>query len=211
MTSQQSWRTRALPSMDPRPHAHPSAARSLLAPAPMRTGTMRASPLAVAAALAMALGACKSGSSTAGGSSAAPSASGPPPPFPLGVPVPAASVAAAINPRDEKPYSGPTGTLRGIIRIKGDPPPDTGLTFPPQCAEAAATYGKRFRVGQDGTVADVLVAVNFPGFVPARGEAKKLTMRGCAFSQRTLSLTFGQRVEVSNIDTTETYMPYIDG
>jgi hypothetical protein len=159
----------------------------------------------------MALMACKSPSSTSTSSSAAPSAGGPPPPFPLGVPVTAASVAAAINPRGEAPYSGPTGTLRGTIRIKGDPPPDTGLSFPPQCAEAAATYGKRFRVGQDGTVADVLVAVNFPGFVPAREEAKKLTVRGCAFSKRTLTVTFGQRIEVSNLDKTETYMPYIDG
>jgi hypothetical protein len=164
-----------------------------------------------ALALAMALVACKSGSSTAGSSSAAPSASGPPPPFPLGVPVPAASVAAAINPKNEAPYSGPSGTLRGTIRITGDPPPETGLSFPPQCAEAAATYGKRFRVGQDGTVADVLVAVNYPGFIPAREEAKKLTIRGCALSKRTLSVTFGQRIEVSNLDKLESYMPYIDG
>src|SRR5262249_23090560 len=76
----------------------------------------------------------------------------------------------------------------------------------------AATYGKLFRVGQDGTVADVLVGVTgYSGFVPAREPAKKVTLRGCAASQRTIALTYGQRIEVSNVDTLRPYMPYLDG
>src|SRR5262249_42947203 len=76
----------------------------------------------------------------------------------------------------------------------------------------AATYGKLFRVGQDGTVADVLVGVTgYSAFVPAREPAKKVTLRGCAASQRTIALTYGQRLEVMNVDSVRTYMPYLDG
>jgi hypothetical protein len=171
---------------------------------------MRCAP-ALVMALSATLAACK-GDSSNGSAGAAPSGSGAPPPFALGVPYPAASVAAVINPKGEPPYTGPTGTLRGTIRVKGDPAPDMKLSFPSQCAEAAATYGKAFRVGQDGTVADVLVAVtNYTGFVPAKEEAKKMIVRGCAFSTRTLSVTFGQRIEISNTDQTESYMPYLEG
>jgi hypothetical protein len=133
---------------------------------------------------------------------------------PVAIPRPASEVAKIINPKGEAPYHGPSGTLKGTIRIQGDPPPDTDLQFPvnPCGASASATYGKLFRVGQDGTVADVLVAVTgYQGFVPAREEAKKITLQGCAFSRRTLALVLGQRIDVSNIDKIESYMPYIDG
>lgn len=148
---------------------------------------------------------------------AAPSASavptGPPSPFPVGVPVPAANIAKVVNPNNEEPYKGPTATLRGVVRIKGDPPPNTNLTFPTgKCGEAAATYGKLFRVGLDGVAADVLVtALGYKQFVPAREDAKKVTIHGCAFSKRTVALTYGQRLEVANIDQIESYMPYLDG
>jgi len=148
---------------------------------------------------------------------AAPSASlvpaGPPSPFAIGIPVPPAAIAKVVNPNNEEPYKGPTATLRGIVRIKGDPPPNTNFTFPTgKCGEAAATYGKLFRVGLDGAAADVLVtALGYKQFVPAREEAKKVTIHGCAFSKRTVALTFGQRIEVANIDQIESYMPYLDG
>ena len=99
------------------------------------------------------------------------------------------------------------------MRIKGDPPPDAGLSFPiGKCGEAAATYGRLFRVGQDGALADALVTVvNYDGFVPERDEAEKVTLHGCALSRRTLALSFGQRIEIANLDPTEPYMPYLDG
>lgn len=148
---------------------------------------------------------------------AAPSASvvpaGPPSPFAVGIPVPPATIAKVVNPNNEEPYKGPTATLSGTIRIKGDPPPNTNFTFPTdKCGEAAATYGKLFRVGLEGAAADVLVTVTgYKGFVPAREEAKKVTIHGCALSRRTVALTFGQRIEVANIDQIESYMPYLDG
>jgi hypothetical protein len=152
-------------------------------------------------------------SSTAAAPSASAVSAGPPSPFAVGIPLSPAAVGKVVNPNNEEPYKGPTATLRGTVRIKGDPPPSTNFTFPPdKCGEAAATYGKLFRVGLEGAAADVLVTVTgYKGFVPAKEEAKKITIHGCAFARRTLALTFGQRIEVSNIDQIESYMPYLDG
>jgi hypothetical protein len=131
----------------------------------------------------------------------------------VGRPASPADVAKIMNPKGQAPYSGPVGSLRGHVRIKGDPPPDAGLSFPiGKCGEAAATYGRLFRVGQDGALADALVTVvNYDGFVPERDEAEKVTLHGCALSRRTLALSFGQRIEIANLDPTEPYMPYLDG
>lgn len=179
-------------------------------------------PLLGAAALVVT-SACNNNSNTspqpaASTTAATPSASvavpaGPPPPFAVGVPLPPSAVAKVVNPNNEEPYKGPTATLKGTVRIKGDPPPNTNLTFPTgKCGEAAATYGKLFRVGLEGAAADVLVTVTgYKGFVPAREEAKKITLHGCALARRTVALTFGQRIEVANIDQVESYMPYLDG
>ncbi len=127
-------------------------------------------------------------------------------------PVPPEKIAEVVNPKKEAPYSGPTGTLKGIIRVKGDAAPMDSATFPADCPDASAMYSPLFRVGQDQALADVLVAVTgYEGYIPAKEEAVKATIRGCAISQRTIVATFGQRVEVSNIDKTATYMPYLDG
>jgi hypothetical protein len=57
----------------------------------------------------------------------------------------------------------------------GDPPPGTGLSFPiGKCGEAAATYGRLFRVGQNKGLADALVTVvNYDGYVPEREETER--------------------------------------
>jgi hypothetical protein len=148
--------------------------------------------------------------------SAAPPASAaaaPPSPFPVAIPRPAADIAKVVNPKGEEPYKGPTAKLTGTVKIKGEAPPTTDLKFPAgKCAEAAATYGKLFRVGLEGALADALVTVTgYKGFVPAREEAEKNTIHGCAFSRRTMALAFGQRIEVANLDRIESYMPYLDG
>jgi hypothetical protein len=128
-------------------------------------------------------------------------------------PVEPAKVAKVVNPQGEAPYSGPTGTLKGVVQIDGDEPPDTpGLKIPAKCNEAAATYGKLFRLGIGRTVADVLVAVTgYKGYVPARDAAVKTNIYSCALGRRTLAVTFGQRIEVRNQDAVDPYMPYLDG
>lgn len=133
--------------------------------------------------------------------------------IPIGIPYPVEKILAAVNPKGAAPYKGPTGTLKGTIHIEGDAPPTvTGLKIPSNCGEASATYGKLFRVGLEKTLADVLVAVTgFGGIVPAEGEAEKITIHGCALARRTIAATFGQRLEVSNLDVGKEYMPYLDG
>jgi hypothetical protein len=133
---------------------------------------------------------------------------------PIGIPVPVEKVVDTVNPKHVPPYAGPKGTLRGTVRVEGDPPPDTGLRFPKRCLDSEATYGKLFRVGLDKGLADALVAVTGygdRGFVPADDEAYKLTIHRCVPSKRTYAVTFGQRVEVSNIDKLDSYVPFLDG
>lgn len=149
------------------------------------------------------------------GSAAAADIAPRPPPAPSvpEISLTSADVLKVMNPKGQAPYSGPVGTLRGRVTIEGDPPPDSGLTFPTgKCGEAAATYGRLFRVGQDKALADALVTVvNYDGYVPEREEAEKVTIKGCAFSSRTVAVSYGQRVEVSNLDPLEPYMPILDG
>jgi hypothetical protein len=58
----------------------------------------------------------------------------------------------------------------------------------------------------------VLVAVTgYTGFVPARGDALPVKIHGCAYDHRTLVLTYGQRIEVSNTDPKETFLPTLEG
>src|SRR4051794_9871631 len=93
-----------------------------------------------------------SGSAAAAPPSAAGSASAAPVNLhgaPVGIPIPGDKVVAVVDPEGKDPYAGPRGTLKGTLRIEGDPPPDTGLKFPDKCKESAATYGKLFRVGLD--------------------------------------------------------------
>ncbi len=171
---------------------------------------------------------CGDASQTGGAASAAPSGSSggapsaspsaePPPPW-VGIDRTRAEVEKVINPKGAEPYRGPTGTLRGRITIVGDPPPKLALAFPDDCAEAAATYGAAFRVGQSpeagkgAALADALVAVTgYEGFVPPEDAAVPVRIRGCAFDKRTYAATFGQRFEVVNLDPKNSYMPYLMG
>ena len=155
----------------------------------------------------------KPGASASGGpsGSAAPALSGEPSAAERAAAMRAA-IAKVVNPKGEEPYKGTVGAIKGTVTIEGDPPPDSGLAIPAKCNEALVTHGKLFRVGQDKTLGDVLVAVTeYTGFVPARSPAEKVTIHGCALSKRTVAMTFGQRLEVSNLDQIDSYMPYLDG
>jgi hypothetical protein len=176
--------------------------------------------LAALAALLAGCGKGKQEATPAGSASAAPSGSASPAGsanlygVPVGIPL-GDKVVAVVNPKHQQPYAGPKGTLRGTVRIDGDPPPDSGLKFPKRCQDSEATYGKIFRVGLDKALADAMVAVTGygdRGYVPPDGEVFKLTIHRCVPSKRTYAVTFGQRVEVSNLDPgTESYIPYLDG
>jgi hypothetical protein len=120
-------------------------------------------------------------------------------------PLPAASIAAFMNPAKLPPYTGPTGSLEGTIRVDGPPSPEMKGVDYSRCPAAARMYGKLFREGAAGAdglrpLADVLVAVTgYTGYyVPERGEGAKIAIDDCAFTSRTVAMSFGQRLEIAN-------------
>jgi hypothetical protein len=198
----------------------------------MRNTTLRCAIWVVAVATAVGgLSACRAKSKTDGapaGSALAGSSAGPlgspdaaPPavlapvdagPLASGIPVPASRVEQAVNGRRLPPYDGPTGTVEGTIRVSGDRAPVDKVGIPANCGEALATYGKLFREGTGRTLADVLVAVTeYDGYVPAEGDARTVSIHGCAFEKRTIAVTYGQRLEVANRDAQGNYLPTLVG
>jgi hypothetical protein len=130
-------------------------------------------------------------------------------------PVASATLEAALNPAHEKPYSGPIGAVRGVIRTSGDPAPDLPEVLAKipagKCDDARAFYGKLFREGPNHELGDVLVAVTeYKGFVPAPSDTKTVVARGCAFQSRTIAMTFGQHLGVKNRGN-ETFIPRLVG
>jgi hypothetical protein len=155
-----------------------------------------------------------SGSAAAGSASSVASAA---PVFPI----PSASVDYVVNPQTLPVYDGPTGSVEGTIRVKGPAAPPVRVDTS-RCPAALDTYGKLFREGPaDGTpngtraLADaVVVAVGTPThsafYVPEKDPAIHLTIgTNCAYASRTIAMTYGQRLEVSN-KTRLPFAPLLD-
>jgi hypothetical protein len=133
-------------------------------------------------------------------------------PISTGIPVPIAKIENVLNPRHLAPYAGPKGTVEGVVRVTGDAPPKRDLSIPFDCGEAYATYGKVFREGNDRTLADAMVAVTgYEGYIPAAGDAYPISIHGCAYDRRTVVLTYGQRIEVTNRDPKQSFLPQLEG
>ena len=133
-------------------------------------------------------------------------------PMATSIPVPVAKIESVVNPQHLPPYAGPKGAVEGVIRVKGDPPPKRDVNIPFECGEAYATYGKVFREGNDRALADAMVAVTgYEGYIPATADAYPVSIHGCAYDRRTLVLTYGQRIEVTNRDPKQSYLPRLDG
>ncbi|MEZ4442506.1 MAG: hypothetical protein R3B72_25660 [Polyangiaceae bacterium] len=160
-------------------------------------------------AAALWLGGCSNGTPpepTPGSATAAATASAAP------SAAPSASSSAAKPEPSVKPYEGPTGVVKGVVTIKGDEAPVTPFDFPDNCAAAAGMYGKLFRVGQDGQLADAIVAVtHYKGFVPPKQRAVEITIKDCQYSQRSIALTDDQYLEIRNLDSGTSYIPHLDG
>jgi hypothetical protein len=174
--------------------------------------------------------ACRSGnaapSSGAAPSAAAASSSAPPAPAASAssaaangsFPMPQSALDEVLNPGHLPAYDGPTGSIEGTITVNGPPAPDVKVDVV-KCPAALDTYGKLFREGHPDTpggsrwLADaVVVAVGYSGFyVPEKNEAVKETIgaASCAYSSRTIALTYGQRIEISN-QTKLLFAPVID-
>lgn len=133
-------------------------------------------------------------------------------PISSAIPVPVAKIESVINPAHKPPYAGPKGNVEGVVRVTGDAPPKRNITIPFDCGEAYATYGKVFREGNDRTLADAMVAVTgYEGYIPAAGDVYPISIHGCAYDRRTLVLTYGQRIEVTNRDPKQSYLPQLEG
>ena len=120
-------------------------------------------------------------------------------------PLPTASIAAAVNPDKLPAYGGPTGSIEGTITVTGDRARETPADFS-RCPEAASTWGHAFREFEGGKggarlLADAIVVVTgYKGFyIPEKEEAKEIRIENCAYTTRTATLTFGQRLEVKNL------------
>ena len=123
------------------------------------------------------------------------------------------AVTRQVNPQNLPAYSGPTGSVEGTVLVTGLAAAADGPATYPLCkdeASAVAMYGHSFREGTPATpggprwLADAVVAVTGYGnyFVPETKEARNVTIEGCAYSARTYTLTFGQRLDVKNVSDT---------
>ncbi|MGC4092359.1 MAG: hypothetical protein QM756_31655 [Polyangiaceae bacterium] len=162
-------------------------------------------------ALAVLGGACKRTAPSDGGSSATPlaSGSGAPAAVASGIPKPISDISKVVNPDARPAYSGPAGKVFGVVTVKGDAAPE----LPPvlsqiknECAPAREVYGHLFREGTGRTLADVFVAVTgYDGYVPPETSVVTVEASGCAWSTRTVGMTFGQRIDVVSKD----HKPYV--
>jgi hypothetical protein len=108
--------------------------------------------------------------------------------------------------------------VRGVVKISGDEAPlvpamvEMLEKLPPNaCPRAHELHRKLYREGVGRTLADVLVTVTeYQGFLPARGDAVRVDAQGCAFGSRVLAMTFGQHLDVYNLDM-QAYMPRLVG
>jgi hypothetical protein len=146
--------------------------------------------------------------------SAAPSVFKPAAPVASGLPGADVAVSKTVNPENEPAYAGPTGAVRGLVTVSGDKAPVASAHLAQikgSCPEARDTYGHVFREGMMRSLADVLVAVTgYSGYVPAVEPKQTVSARGCAFSTRTVALTFGQALDVVSKDR-EGYAPNLLG
>jgi hypothetical protein len=167
--------------------------------------------LSVVCAACIALSACKAKTT------AAPVAVGSvrlPAPIASSLPTDPKLVSAAVNPKGEAPYTGPTGTISGLITASGDEAPDmpeVAAQIPADCESAKASYGKLFREGAGRSLADVVVGVTgYTGYVPEDSPAEVADANGCAWNARTYVLTFGQSLDVRSGDS-RPYVPDLLG
>ena len=135
-------------------------------------------------------------------------------PVASGLPGATELVSKAVNPENEPAYAGPTGNVTGIVTVTGDAAPiaTTHVSkIKGACPEGREVYGHIFREGMMRSLGDVFVAVTgYTGYVPQKEPKVTVGARGCAFSTRTIGLTFGQTLDVVSKDG-EGYAPNLLG
>jgi len=142
--------------------------------------------------------------------SAAPTPTVPDPPSDV-YPLSDDDIQRVVNPSGATEYTGPTAVIEGVIKVKGDPPPPDHVfkDVPPECAESSKVHGVAYRKGENGELADVLVAViGYSGYVRPSKADKTITIRNCSIDPPVIDLSLGQRLFVANEDSTP-YTPQV--
>jgi hypothetical protein len=175
--------------------------------------TRHRAPLVSTALFTLLSGACKTESSSPVADAALAStatATATARPLPTVAPaLPTAEIQAFVNPAGLPPYAGPTGVLEGTVYVTGDEPlPIPGLDFS-KCPDAKAVHGNVFREGpkvEGGKrpLLDAVVGVTGykDAYIPAPRQPVVVEIKDCAFSARTVLVTFGQRLDIANRETT---------
>lgn len=127
---------------------------------------------------------------------------------------PMEEVQKVVNPKGLSPYSGPTGSVRGIVKVTGDEAPELPevlAKMEAKCDLSQSMFGKVFREGEGRTLGDVLVAVTeYEGYVPSGEVDVPVFAKGCAWQSRTIAMTYGQRLTIDGVDN-RPYVPEILG
>ena len=121
------------------------------------------------------------------------------------LPLPKDVVEKTVNPNHLPEYKGPVGVVEGTVYVTGDAaPPMMGKNFD-RCPAAADVYSKTFREGPrlpngSRVLADAVLGVTgYAGYIVAEKQpAKSIIIHNCAFSSRSIDMTFGQSLEVKN-------------
>jgi hypothetical protein len=180
------------------------------------TRARRVTSTAGGALIGLILAGCsKDSAKPSGGAAASGSAKPLPAPIASGLPGEEQRVSDLVNPNREKAYSGKTGTIRGRVIAKGDPPPDVPAELvkitDSRCESARAEYQKLFRVGPNGGLGDVFVAVTgYRGYVPAKTPSVRVEAKNCFWGTRTIGATVGQNLEIYSKDA-QAYVPELLG
>ncbi|HXX67260.1 MAG TPA: hypothetical protein VEK07_08765 [Polyangiaceae bacterium] len=137
---------------------------------------------------------------------------------PNALPIPTASIEAAVNPEKLPVYNGPIGSVEGTVFVKGPDAADMPALDFTTCPAAIDTYGKVFRSGRANAqglrpLADAVVVITGYSdfFLPDRTPSQRITITvDCAYPQRAIAMTYGQRLEVAN-DSKIPFAPYLEG
>ncbi len=131
-----------------------------------------------------------------------------------GFPVAREVVDKTLNPKGLPKYEGPVGVIEGTVLVTGDAPPATPSNSLFGCPGAEKDYGKLFREAKTAegkrSLGDAIVAITGYGgfYVPETKPAKLVTIEGCGFGTRTVTMTYGQVLEVKN-KTTALFAPVV--
>lgn len=132
-------------------------------------------------------------------------------------PIASAVVAQYLNPENLPKYDGPTAILEGTVYVRGPASPELEAPSRSSCKNV-----RDYRLFREGAadpsgrrpLADAIVGVTgYHGYyVPPKSDSVRLSVKDCVFEQRTVVLTFGQRLDIFNADALNSgtfYAPHL--